>query len=126
MKLVPASLKQASYALGATQRQTVMKVLLPSALPAIVTGILLAMGRIAGETAPLILTAGGSNFWPRSLGDPSPFLPGYIFEYSKSADADQQRQAWAAALVLLTAILTLNILIRVAAGRRVVSASRAD
>lgn len=126
LKLVPASLKQASYALGATQRQTVMKVLLPSALPAIITGVLLAMGRIAGETAPLILTAGGSNFWPRSLNDPSPFLPGYIFEYSKSADSDQQRQAWAAALVLLTAILTLNILIRVAAGRRVVSASRAD
>ncbi len=126
LKLVPASLKQASYALGATQRQTVLKVLLPSALPAIITGVLLAMGRIAGETAPLILTAGGSNFWPRSLGDPTPFLPGYIFEYSKSADAEQQRQAWAAALVLLSAILILNTLIRVAAGRRVVSASRAD
>ena len=126
MKLVPASLRQASYALGATQRQTVLRVILPASLPAIITGVLLAMGRIAGETAPLILTTAGSNFWPRSLSDRTPFLPGYIYEYSKSADADQQRQAWAAALVLLGAILILNILIRVAAGRRVVSASRAD
>ncbi|WP_020468363.1 phosphate ABC transporter permease subunit PstC [Zavarzinella formosa] len=126
MKLVPASLRQASYALGATQRQTVMRVILPASLPAITTGVLLAMGRIAGETAPLILTTAGSNFWPRSLYDRTPFLPGYIYEYSKSADADQQRQAWAAALVLLSAILLLNILIRVAAGRRVVAASRAD
>lgn len=126
MKLVPSTLRQASYALGATQWQTVIRVILPAALPPIITGVLLAMGRIAGETAPLLLTAGGSNFWPRSLDDRTPFLPGYIYDYSKSADSDQQRQAWAAAVVLLSAILVLNILIRVAAGRRVVSASRAD
>ena len=126
MKLVPSSIRQASYALGATQWQTVIKVILPAALPAIITGVLLAMGRIAGETAPLILTARGSNFWPESLSDPTPFLPGYIYDYSKSADPEQQRQAWAAALVLVGVIMFLNIAIRLLAGRRVVAASRAD
>ena len=126
MKLVPSSIRQASYALGATQWQTVIKVILPAALPTIITGVLLAMGRIAGETAPLILTARGSNFWPHSLGEPTPFLPGYIYEYSKSADPEQQRQAWAAALVLLGVIMFLNVAIRLMAGRRVVAAARAD
>lgn len=126
MKMVPNSLRQASYALGATQWQTVVKIILPAALPAIITGVLLAMGRIAGETAPLLLTARGSNYWPLSLSDPTPFLPGYIYEYSKSADPEQQRQAWAAALVLLAVIMFLNIAIRLVAGKRVVAASRAD
>jgi phosphate transport system permease protein len=126
MKLVPSALRQASYALGATQWQTVLRVILPASLPAIITGVLLSMARIAGETAPLILTVAGSNFWPRSLDERTPFLPGYIYEYSKSADPEQARQAWAAALVLLSAVLLMNIGIRIAAGRRVVSASRAD
>jgi len=78
----------------------------------------LAMGRIAGETAPLILTCRGSNFWPESLNDPTPFLPGYIYEYSKSADKEQQRQAWTAALVLLGGIMILNLAIRLVAGKR--------
>ena len=83
------------------------------------------MARIAGETAPLLLTAFGSTFWPESLGDPTAFLPGYIYEYSKSADADQRRQAWAAALVLLTVVMALNAGVRLLAGRRVVLASQA-
>jgi phosphate transport system permease protein len=126
MKLVPSSIRQASYALGATQRQTVMKVILPAALPAIITGVLLAMGRIAGETAPLLLTAYGSIYMPTSPSDRTPFLPGYIYEYSKSADPEQQRQAWAAAVVLLGVIMFLNIAIRLLAGRRLVAAARAD
>ena len=65
IKLVPNSLRQASYALGATQAQTVIRVIIPAALPAIITGVLLAMGRIAGETAPLLLTARGSRFMPQ-------------------------------------------------------------
>jgi len=118
MKMVPKSLREASYALGATQWQTIVRVILPAALPAIITGVLLAMGRIAGETAPLILTCRGSNFWPESLNDPTPFLPGYIYEYSKSADKEQQRQAWTAALVLLGGIMILNLAIRLVAGKR--------
>ena len=126
MKLVPGSLRQASYALGASQAQTVLKVILPAALPAIVTGVLLAVGRITGETAPLLLTARDSKFWPGSLGEKMASLPYYIYDYSKSASIEEQRLAWGGAFVLLTFIIVLNVGIRVLAGKRVVSAARAD
>jgi len=126
IKLVPGSLRQASYALGARQWQTVLRVILPASLPAIITGILLAMGRIAGETAPLILTAHGSNYWPNSLSAPTPFLPGYIFDFSKSPDSEERRLAWAGAAVLLGVIMVLNVVVRLLAGRRVIAASEAD
>jgi phosphate transport system permease protein len=126
MRLVPNGLREASYALGATRWQTVVRVIIPAALPAIITGVLLAVGRIAGETAPLLLTAYGSNYWPRSLNDPTPFLPYYIFNYSKQPDgSDEIRLAWAAAFVLLVLIILLNLVTRLAAGKRVVAASQA-
>jgi phosphate transport system permease protein len=126
LKLVPGSLRTASLALGASQRQTVWAITLPAALPAIVTGVFLAIGRIAGETAPLLLTAYGSTFWPRSPSDRTPFLPKYIYNYSASGYPDWERQAWAAALVLVAVVMFLNVGIRLLAGRRVVAASRAD
>jgi phosphate transport system permease protein len=126
LKLVPQTLRSASYALGAGQWQTVLKVTVPAALPAIITGVFLAVARIAGETAPLLLTAYGSNFWPRSPSDRTPFLPKYIYDYSRSGYPDWERQAWAAALVLLVVVMGLNVGIRLATGRRVVSAARAD
>jgi phosphate transport system permease protein len=126
LKLVPTSMRHASYALGAKEWQTVSLVTLPAALPAIVTGVFLGIGRIAGETAPLLLTAYGSNFWPRSPGDRTPFLPKYIYNYSTSGIPDWERQAWAAALVLLVVVMTLNVGIRLLAGRRVIAASRAE
>ncbi len=126
MRLVPNGLREASYALGATRWQTVVRVIIPAALPAIITGVLLAVGRIAGETAPLLLTAYGSNYWPRSLNDPTPFLPYYIFNYSKMPDgSDEIRLAWAAAFVLLVLVILLNVVTRLAAGKRVVAASQA-
>ncbi len=126
MRLVPNGLREASYALGATRWQTVMRVIIPAALPAIITGVLLAVGRIAGETAPLLLTAYGSNYWPRSLNDSTPFLPYYIFNYSKMPDgSDEIRLAWAAAFVLLVLVILLNVVTRLAAGKRVVAASQA-
>src|SRR5262249_772459 len=73
MKMVPRSLREASYALGGSQWQTVIRVVIPAALPTIITGVLLAMARVAGETAPLLLTARGSKFWPRSLSEPTAF-----------------------------------------------------
>ena len=118
IKLVPKALRQASYALGASQWQTVVKVILPASLTSIVTGVLLAMGRIAGETAPLILTVKGSRFWVRNPGEPIAFLPGSIYEYSKSPDEILKQQAWAGAVVLLSAVLLLNIVIRIASGKR--------
>ena len=126
LRLVPESLRQASYALGATQAQTVIRVLLPAALPAITTGVLLAMGRIAGETAPLLLTARGSQFWPSSLNEKMATLPYYIYQYSQSSYATEQRLAWGGAVVLLVFVVLLNVGIRVLAGRRVVAAARAD
>jgi len=126
MKLVPDSIRQASYALGANRMQTTLRVVLPAALPAIITGVFLAVGRIAGETAPLLLTAGNTDFWPTGLREQTPFLPGYIYTYSRSPYRDWQEQAWAGALVLLAVVMLLNVGIRLAAGRRVVAASRAD
>ena len=126
MKLVPDSIRQASYALGASRMQTTLKIILPASLPAIVTGIFLAIGRIAGETAPLLLTAGQYSYWPSSPTNQMPFLPGYIYEYSRDQHADYNDQAWGAALVLLTVVMILNIGIRLLAGKRVVAAARAD
>jgi phosphate transport system permease protein len=126
LKLVPTSLRNASYALGAAAWQTVLRVIVPAALPAIVTGIFLAIARIAGETAPLLLTANNSNFWPRSPGERVPFLTYYIYTYSRSDEPQEQRLAWSAALVLLMFVMLLNIGIRSLTGRRAVLASRAD
>jgi phosphate transport system permease protein len=125
LRLVPSYLREASYALGATRRQTTLGVVLPAALPAVITGVLLAVGRIAGETAPLLLTAQGSNYWPKSLGEPTPSLPYYIYTFSTNPNPDDVRLAWAAAFVLIVVVLTLNVGTRLAAGGRSVDASRA-
>jgi phosphate transport system permease protein len=126
LKLVPQTLRNASYALGASQWQTVLRVTVPAALPAIITGVFLAIARIAGESAPLLLTAGENSLWPQSLSDYTPTLPVTIFRYATSPFGDLNRQAWAAAFVLLTVVMLLNFGIRFLTGRRVVMATRAD
>lgn len=126
LKLVPTSLRLASQALGATEWQTILRVSVPAALPSIITGVFLALARIAGETAPLLLTAYNSIWWPRSPFDRTPFLPYYIYAWSQSGYPDEERQAWAAAFVLLSFVMLMNIGIRVLTGKRVVLASRAD
>jgi phosphate transport system permease protein len=126
LKLVPSSLRNASHALGAHHWQTVLRVTVPAALPAIITGVFLAIARIAGETAPLFMTAYGNQGWPDSPADKTPALTLSIYRYANSPYADQQRQAWGAALVLLAFVMLLNVGIRLLTGRRVVSASRAD
>lgn len=126
MKLVPTGLRQASYALGATQWQTVRWITLPAARSAIITGVFLAIGRIAGETAPLLLTALGYSKWTTDLSRETPFLTGDIFYYATGPDPFEQQQAWAAALVLVTFVMTLNVGIRLVSGSRAIAASRAD
>jgi phosphate transport system permease protein len=126
MRLVPNSLREASYALGATRRQTVLKVVLPAALPAIITGVLLAIGRIAGETAPLILTARGSQFVARSFSDATPSLPYYVYDFATKPNEELKNLAWAGAFVLVVVVLCLNVGVRLLAGKRVVAAARAD
>ncbi|HWY86344.1 MAG TPA: phosphate ABC transporter permease subunit PstC [Gemmataceae bacterium] len=125
LKLVPSALRQASYALGANQWQTLARVTVPAALPAIITAVFLAIARIVGETAPLLLTAGMNPYWPRSLDDYTPSLPVYIFNYANSPYEDWHRQAWAAALLLLTVVMVLNFGIRFLTGKKI-SAGRND
>ena len=117
LKVVPQSLREASYALGASRWQTVLRVTVPAALPAIITGVFLAIGRSAGETAPLLLTASSNQFWPTSPNDFTPSLPVYIFTYAVSPYPDWHRQAWAAALVLMAAVMLLNFGIRFVSGK---------
>ena len=126
LKLVPQPLRNASYALGAHQWQTVLRVIVPAALPAIITGAFLAIARIAGETAPLLMTAFGNDRWALSPSDKMGFLPLYIYQYSMSGDPIFENQAWAAALVLLAFVMILNVGIRLLTGKRVVLASRAE
>ncbi len=126
MRLVPNSLREASYALGASRRHTVLKVVMPAALPAIITGVLLAVGRIAGETAPLILTARGSQFLARSFSDPTPSLPYYVYDFATKPDDVRKNLAWAGAFVLVVVVLLMNTSVRLLAGKRVVAAARGD
>src|SRR5439155_19628009 len=106
--------------------QTVLRVTVPAALPAIITGVCLAIARVAGETAPLLLTANMSDFWPKSLEGGFPFLTYYIYNYAFSTDDAEKRLAWAAAFVLLAVVMLVNVGIRFLTGKRVVSAARAD
>lgn len=126
LKLVPSNIRHASLALGATPFQTVRRVVLPAALPAIITAVFLGIARVAGETAPLLLTASSNQYWPRGPGDFTPSLPVYIFTYTVSPYEDWHRQAWGAALVLLVFVMLLNFGVRLLAGKRIVSASHAD
>jgi phosphate transport system permease protein len=126
LKLVPASLREGSYALGANQAQTALRVLLPAALPAVVTGVILSISRVAGETAPLLFTAGNTDFWPKGLNEPTPFLTYYIYYYSSEGYEEKEKLAFAGALVLLGFVMVLNLGIRVIAARRAGSTARAD
>jgi phosphate transport system permease protein len=126
LKLVPKPLRHGSMALGANHWQTIVRIIVPAALPAIVTAIFLAIARIAGETAPLLLTASDNRDYPASPSEPTPSVPVLIFKYSISPYPDWHRKAWAAALVLMFLVLLLNFGIRWLTGKRVVLAARAD
>ncbi|HKB39165.1 MAG TPA: phosphate ABC transporter permease PstA, partial [Gemmataceae bacterium] len=126
LRLVPATLRNASYALGASHWQTVVRVIVPAALPAIITGVFLSIARIAGETAPLLFTAFSSNLWPQSLNEPTPSLTYFIYNYSLHDQPEKWQLAWGGALVLLTVVMALNVGIRLVTGKRVLLASRAD
>ena len=109
VRLVPGSLHEAAFALGVPRWKVTLGVILPTALGGIVTGALLAIARVAGETAPLLFTAFGNQFWSRNLREPIAALPLQIFVYAISPYDDWHRQAWAGALVLVALILLLSI-----------------
>jgi phosphate transport system permease protein len=117
LRLVPNSLREGALALGATRGRAVMTVVLPAALPGIITGIMLALARIAGETAPLLFTAFGNRFWSTDLTQPIGAVTVQVYAYAISPYADWHRQAWAGALVLVTMILLSSVLARVATRR---------
>ena len=115
--LVPSTMREGALALGATRARAVFTVVLPSALPGILTGVVLALARIAGETAPLLFTSFNNRFFSTDLGQPISSLTVQVFTYAISPYEDWHRQAWAGALVLVTIVLACSILARVATRR---------
>jgi phosphate transport system permease protein len=111
--LVPQSYREAALALGVARWKVIMVIVVRTALKGIATGVIVALARIAGETAPLLFTALGNNFWNHNLKEPIAALPLQIFAYAISPYDDWHRQAWAGALVLMALILALNITVRV-------------
>jgi phosphate transport system permease protein len=115
--LVPGTMREGALALGATRARAVFSVVLPAALPGIITGIVLALARIAGETAPLLFTSFNNRFFTTDLTQPISTLTVQVYTYAISPYQDWHRQAWAGALVLVTIVLTCSILARVATRR---------
>jgi phosphate transport system permease protein len=109
---VPRSLREGSFALGANRWRMIATVVLPAASRGILTGVLLALARVAGETAPLLFTAFGNRYWSPGWMQPTSSLPVIIYTYATGPYEDWHRQAWAAGLVLLGLVLITNILVR--------------
>ena len=118
MRAVPDTLREGGLALGGSKAQTVLTVILPAAAGGILTGVLLNLARVAGETAPLLFTAFGNQWWSRGWGEPTASLPAVIFNYAISPYADWHRQAWAAGFVLLSGVFLVNIVARLFVARR--------
>jgi len=112
MKLVPNTMREAALALGITRWRSVVSVIVPGALTGIVTGIMLGVARIAGETAPLLFTAFGSYFGYKGLNQPIGALPLQIYKYALSPYKDWQQQAWAGAFLLILMVLVISIVVR--------------
>jgi phosphate transport system permease protein len=118
LKLVPNSLREAAIALGAPMWKVIMLVTYRAARVGIMTGVLLAVARISGETAPLLFTALNNQFWSLDMGKPMSNLPMVIFQFAMSPYADWHRLAWGGAALITLAVLVLNILARLAFHRK--------
>jgi phosphate transport system permease protein len=116
LRLVPAELREASLALGATKARTILRVVIPAATSGIITGIMLAMARVAGETAPLLMTSFGSTFWFTDVTQPVDALPLRIFVFTNSPYPIQISQAYAGSIVLIMMILLTSFAVRWATG----------
>ncbi len=118
LRNVPRSLREAAMALGASKWRTISSVVIPAAIQGIITGIMLDLARVAGETAPLLFTAFSNRFWSPGWNQPIASLPVMIFTYAVAPYEDWHRQAWAAGLVLLALVLLANIAARLILARR--------
>lgn len=113
LQLVPPGLREAAYALGAPKWKVILSITMRSARAGVVTGILLAVARIAGETAPLLFTALSNQFWTSNLGEPMASLPVTIFKFAMSPYENWQQLAWSGVFLITLAVLALNVLARV-------------
>lgn len=113
LQLVPAGLREAAYALGTPKWKVITRITLRAARAGVVTGVLLAVARISGETAPLLFTALNNQFWTSNLNDPMASLPVTIFKFAMSPYENWQQLAWAGVLLITITVLGLNILARV-------------
>lgn len=118
LRLVPNSQREAALALGISRWRMILGVIMPGAVTGIVTGVMLAVARVAGETAPLIFTALGSAFGVQGLAEPIGALPLQIYRYALSPYSDWQKQAWAAAFLLVVLVLGINIVVRLISSSR--------
>jgi len=112
MKMVPRKMKDAALGMGCTRTQMIWKIVLPTALPGILTGVMLGVARVAGESAPLLFTALFSNYWLTSLSEPTASLSILIYNFSSMPFDNQIELAWAASLVLVLIVLVFNVLSR--------------
>ena len=117
LRLVPPGLREGALALGATRSRAVFSVIVPAALPGILTGILVATARVAGETAPLLFTSFNNRYWTTNITQPMASLTVQVYTYANSPYDDWIRQAWAGAFLLVMIVLTLSILSRLAVRR---------
>jgi len=113
LQLVPSGLREAAYALGAPKWKVILSITLRASRAGVVTGVLLAIARIAGETAPLLFTALSNQFWTSSLGEPMASLPVTIFKFAMSPYENWQKLAWAGVFIITVTVLGLNVLARV-------------
>jgi len=124
MLLIPQAVREAAFGLGIPQWRTTLSITLPTAQSGIITGVMLAFARVAGETAPLLFTAFGNPFWSLSPGQPIAALPLQIFTYATSAYDEWHSQAWAGALVLVILIVGTSTLVRFVLLRRMLGEAR--
>ena len=117
VRLVPQSLREAALGLGLPRWKVTLRIVLPTARAGIITGVMVAVARIAGETAPLLFTALGNRFWQQGLDQPIAALPLLIYAYAIAPYDDWHRQAWAAALVLITMVFVASLAARLATRR---------
>jgi phosphate transport system permease protein len=117
LRAVPLSLREGAMALGAGKARTILTVVIPAAKSGLLSGLMLNLARVAGETAPLVFTAFGNRFWSSGWLEPTATLPVMIYTYAVAPYDDWHRQAWAAGFVLLTLVLAINAAARFAVGR---------
>jgi len=118
LRAVPLALREGAMALGASKSKAIITVVIPAAKNGIITGVMLNLARVAGETAPLLFTSFGNRYWSKGWGEPTAALPVMIFTYATSPYEDWHQQAWAAGFVLLTLVLAVNIVARLILSRQ--------